>query len=427
VGHGHSHARRDQPAKVALARGPVAVLLLFLVVAAAATVLGVTRLWPDESKVHHLQQQAQFAAPGVSFQKARVELVQRPCPAAVENGTGDGSGGAPTDLAGGAEGLGSDCGNIRGVLTTGPETGHAEVVQVPPAVSTSGVAKGDSIRLMRIPAQDGGAPTYSFDEVLRLKPLWLLVAVFVLVIAVVARLRGVLAVVGLVFGGLVLVRFMLPALLSGSDGLAVSLVGSAAIMFVVLYLAHGPSIRTSAALAGTLVGIGITAAVGVVAVHGSNLSGFGSEDTALLSAFAGSVSFQGLLTCALVVAGLGVLNDVTITQASSVWELREAGPDLSRRSLFTSAMRIGRDHIASTIYTIVFAYAGSALAVLLLLSLYDRPILDLLSTESIAEEIVRTLASGIGLVLAVPATTAIAVLTVAGPRWSDDDFADHRH
>jgi uncharacterized membrane protein len=155
--------------------------------------------------------------------------------------------------------------------------------------------------------------------------------------------------------------------------------------------------------------------VGLLAVHGASLSGSGSEDTALLSAFAGSVSFRGLLTCALVIAGLGVLNDVTITQASSVWELREAGPQLSRRSLFTSAMRIGRDHIASTIYTIVFAYAGSALAVLLLLSLYDRPVLDLLSSESIAEEIVRTLASGIGLVLAVPVTTAIAAMTVAGP------------
>jgi uncharacterized membrane protein len=88
-------------------------------------------------------------------------------------------------------------------------------------------------------------------------------------------------------------------------------------------------------------------------------------------------------------------------------------------------MRIGRDHIASTIYTIVFAYAGSALAVLLLLSLYDRPVLDLLSTEAIAEEVVRTLASGIGLVLAVPVTTAIAVQTVAGPRAVPD--GGHRH
>jgi uncharacterized membrane protein len=251
--------------------------------------------------------------------------------------------------------------------------------------------------------------------VVRLTPLWVLGLVFVLVVGAVARLRGVLALVSLVFGGGVLLKFMLPALLSGSSGIGVALVGSAAIMFVVLYLAHGPSIRTSAALAGTLLGVGITATVGEIAVHGATLSGLADENGALLSAYAGDVSFRGLLMCALVVAGLGVLNDVTITQASSVWELRAAGPALGRAELFTSGMRIGRDHIASTIYTIVFAYAGSALAVLLLLSLYDRPFLDVLSMESIAEEIVRTLASGIGLVLAVPVTTAIAALTVAGP------------
>ena len=397
--HAHSHRRGDDAPRIAVARGPVTALLVFLAVCGVAAVIGVVALWPDSGTVSKLQEKAKFAAPGVTFQKARVVKVQEGCPAGENGETAESA----------------TCGNVEATLTTGPEKGAAQTVGVPPAVSSSGLAVGDTVRLMRVPAQAGQPATYSFDEVIRLKPLWLLGALFVLVVALVARVRGLLALVSLAFAGFVLFRFMLPALLSGSDGLAVSLAGSAAIMFVVLYLAHGPSIRTSAALAGTLLGIGITAAVGLVAVHGASLSGSGSEDTALLSAFAGSVSFQGLLTCALVIAGLGVLNDVTITQASSVWELREAGPELSRGSLFTSAMRIGRDHIASTIYTIVFAYAGSALAVLLLLSLYDRPLLDLLSSESIAEEIVRTLASGIGLVLAVPVTTAIAAMTVAGP------------
>ncbi len=127
-----------------------------------------------------------------------------------------------------------------------------------------------------------------------------------------------------------------------------------------------------------------------------------------------NLGFPGLLTCGLIVAGLGVLNDVTITQASAVWELRSAAPDLPRRRIFTSAMRIGRDHIASTIYTLVFAYAGASIIVLLLLDIYNRPALDLISNEAIAEEIVRTLASSIGLVLAVPITTAIAA-AVASP------------
>jgi uncharacterized membrane protein len=196
----------------------------------------------------------------------------------------------------------------------------------------------------------------------------------------------------------------------------VAVVGSAAIMYVVLYLAHGVSIRTSAALAGTLAGVGISALIALGAVHQARLSGISDESGALLSGFVRDMNFQGLLTCAVIVAGLGVLNDVTITQASAVWELRGAGPELTRRDLFGRAMRIGRDHIASTIYTIVFAYAGAALSVLLLLYFYERPILSLISTEEIAEELVRTLSSGIGLVLAVPITTAIATLTVAGRR-----------
>jgi uncharacterized membrane protein len=119
------------------------------------------------------------------------------------------------------------------------------------------------------------------------------------------------------------------------------------------------------------------------------------------------------LACGVILAGLGVLNDVTITQASSVWELRAASPDMTERQLFASAMHIGRDHIASTIYTIAFAYAGASLAVLMLLTIYDRPLVQLISSESLAEEIVRTIVTSIGLILAVPITTGIATLVTS--------------
>lgn len=389
---GHGHAHRDGPVQVPLARGALRVLLGFLVLAAVATTVGLVLLWPDSAKVDALRDEAQFAAPGVTFVEATVTSVSDEC---------------STE--------GSRCGTVVAELDEGPEQGEEQTVGIPTAVAESGLAAGDTVRLVRVPGEAGAQASYSFDDVVRLKPLWILWVVFVVVVAAVARLRGVLALVSLGFAALVLLKFMLPALLSGSSGTAVALVGSSAIMFVVLYLAHGPSARTSAALGGTLLGVGAIALIGELAIAGANLSGFGDESAAMLSAFAADLSFQGLYACALVIAGLGVLNDVTITQASAVWELREAGPNQSRRQLFTSAMRIGRDHIASTIYTIVFAYAGSALAVLLLLSLYDRPFLELLSSETLAEEVVRTLASAIGLVLAVPITTAVAVATVAGP------------
>ncbi len=239
---------------------------------------------------------------------------------------------------------------------------------------------------------------------------------FVVVVALVARLRGLLALVGLGISGLVIVRFMLPALLTGEPGVAVALVTGSAIMYIVLYLAHGVSIRTSTALAGTLGGIVMTAALAEGAVRTSHLSGVSDETGQLLTGYVGGLDFPALLMGAIVIAGLGVPNDVTITQSSAVWELRAAAPDLPRMELFRSAMRIGRDHIASTIYTIVFAYAGAALSVLLLLYLYKLPPLDLLGTEDIATEVARTLCSAIGLVLAVPLTTAIAASTVSKAR-----------
>jgi len=396
VGGNHFHGTGGQAADVAVSRTARDVLLLVLLLAAVATVWGLVSLWPEHDPSVSKDAVAAFAAPGVTFPKAEVVGV---LPACASRG-------------GGSDG----CGQIRVRVAQGPGAGQEVRVPVAPEITRSGLTEGDRVELERTPAADGAPATYSFFSVDRSASIWWLVGLFLLVVAAVARLRGLLAVVGLGFGALVLGKFMLPALLTGESGLGVALVGSAAIMYVVLYLAHGVSMRTSAALAGTLVGIAITAVVGLVAVRTQRLTGVGDESGALLSSFVGDVSFKGLLTCAVIIAGLGVLNDVTITQASSVWELRAASPKASHRELFTSAMRIGRDHIASTIYTIVFAYAGTALTVLLLLFVYDRSFLSMLPTEDIAEELTRTLASAIGLVLAVPATTAIAVATVAPPR-----------
>jgi uncharacterized membrane protein len=413
-GHSHSHAHgsSESLAKVRVSAFARVGLTLFLVLAAAVTVFGVVRYWPGDARTSNQVSTTDFAAPGVTFPIAEVQKVLPVC-----EGDDNGTGAQPGDGQGG-DGAASKvtCGAIT-VQLEQPTATSGDVrpiisVPVPPATSTSGLRQGDTVQLMLVPAQDKQPAAYSFLQVQRGAPLSLMLVLFLVVVAVVARWRGILALVGLGFGGLVVVKFMLPALLDGQSGMLVALIGSSAIMFVVLYLAHGLSVRTSTALAGTLFGVAITAALGLLAVEMARLSGVADDEGATLASFVTTMSPQELLTCAIIVAGLGVLNDVTITQSSAVWELRAAAPGMGRRELFRSGMRIGRDHIASTIYTIVFAYAGAALPVLLLLFLYERPVLDLLQTESMSEEIVRTLASAIGLVLAVPVTTAIAALTV---------------
>ena len=192
---------------------------------------------------------------------------------------------------------------------------------------------------------------------------------------------------------------------------------------VVLYATHGFSARTTTALVGTLFGLILAAGFGWGATKWAHLTGVASEDDVLLSAAAPNLTLISVVICGVIIAGLGVLNDVTITQASAVWELAGDGRQTPRQ-LFTKAMRIGRDHIASSVYTILFATAGAIMSVLLLLTVYQRPLFSMLLREQFAGEVVRSLVGSIALVLSVPVTTAIAVMVVAPREKAIDRLGD---
>lgn len=409
MGHGHSHRAGDLDDEVRVGRTEQVTLLAALGLVAVVTVVGLVVWWPAGDPAADIAEQGEsttsYAVAGSSFVSGEVVEVGEPCP----------------EDAQGAEG----CGRIR--VDVGGADGVVEV-GVPPEVLDSGLTAGDTVELFRPPSADGEeGTTYSYFATDRDTTLVWLLLLFVVVVIGIARWRGLFALVGLAFGGAVVWWFILPALLDGAPGVGVALVGASAIMFVVLYTTHGFSMRTSTALVGTVLGILVTAGIGVVAIADARLTGISDETGSLLGAFATDLDFQSLLGCALVIAGLGVLNDVTITQASAVWELRAASPVASRREIFARAMRIGRDHIASTIYTIVFAYVGTALFVLMLLQIYAQPLLRLLSTEQLAQEIVLTLTTSVGLVLAVPLTTALAAAVAAPADAADHAEQDHDH
>jgi uncharacterized membrane protein len=393
-----------------LAGVALAVILLPIL---AATVAGLVLLWPNGIQP---QSPLKFAAAGVSFPGGKVTaLTTGPC------GKGDTGSQNPTPAP--SAGRVPICGKATVTITEGSGAGHSVSVTVPPeVVEAAGV--GAAVILMKSPAGTGSPASYSLYDVQRGLPLVAMAVLFALVTIAVARRRGLFALLGLGFAAVVVVEFILPALVQGQSPLWVGLTGSAAIMFVVLYLAHGFSLRTSTALLGTFAGLALTALIGALAVGATHLTGITSDDNSLLAQMAGQIDPRGLLTCGIILAGLGVLNDVTITQASAVWELREAAPGMAPRRLYRTAMRIGRDHIASTIYTIVFAYAGVALPVLLIIDLYGQPLGAVLTSPDIAEELVRTMASAIALVLAVPLTTALAVAVATADRSSPRTAAE---
>lgn len=406
--HAHAHSHSDGPTPpLGLAARVVVVVLLAM--AALGSVIGVVTLWPDQDAADQVVGSVAVAAEGVTYPRARITEVQPACE--ISDGTGTDGG---TDGIQGAPLQDATCGQLLATVQTGTDRGRDVAVQVPPDITRSGLAAGDEIELQLIPGVDGQPGQASYFGTERSTPLLALLAAFVVVVVAVARFRGFMALVGLGFAAAVVAFFVLPALLTGEPAIPVAVTGSTAIMFVVLFTTHGFSLRTATALLGTLAGLAASALVGAWAVGSSHLTGISDESGRIVQSLAPDLNVQGLLVAAIIIAGLGVLNDVTITQASAVWELKAASPGLSRLAAYRSGMRIGRDHIASTIYTIVFAYAGSALTVLLFLALQDRPVVDLVGTEELATEIVRSLATSIGLVLAVPLTTAIAAITVAG-------------
>lgn len=408
-GHAHTHSHAGAP-DVTVGRWARILLVGFLVVAGVAATIGVIALWPAAEDIARVQDRGNFAVPGVTFPQGEVTAVESLCPATEPTEAGPSVGLPEPTLS--AQG---GCGGLQVRVLDGDDAGSSVRVEVAEQVLTAGTAVGDEVRLVRTPTEEGAPPSWSYWTTERGPTLGWLALVFAVVVVAVARLRGLMAMVGLVFSGFVILQFLLPAILTGGPGVLVTLSGTASIMFVVLFTTHGFSMRTCAALAGTLIGIGLTAAIGWYVIGSARLTGIQDDSGWFLASLVGDLNFQELLLCSLIIFGLGVLNDVTIAQASAVWELRAAVPDESRLEIFRSGMRIGRDHIASTIYTIVFAYVGAALFTLLLITVYDQSLLELLSTEEFALEVARTLASGIGLVLAVPVTTGIAAV-VAAPR-----------
>lgn len=282
------------------------------------------------------------------------------------------------------------------------------------------IREGDTVKLIEHVTHAGGESEriYSFYGHPRGGKMLAIAIAFAIIVVAVGRLRGALALLGVGVSVAILVTFVLPAILAGKPAIAVAITGAVGVMVTVLYLAHGISHRTTAALFGSIVGILFTALAGAFVTRWLRFTGIAStEDASLLMAVPG-LRMGDVLTATMVIAGLGILNDITVAQASAVWELRALNPQLSKRSISLSAMRIGRDHIASSIYTLVFAYSGAMLTVLLLLYTYPRDLIDLITTEQIGQEVIRTLIGATGLVLSMPVTTAFAVLFADVPRAS---------
>jgi len=402
-------------------RRPMAIMLGVLVPVILASGVGLALLWPSAS-----DPQDTAGLPTGVVDLSDNEQV----PAEVLRTAGEVCEGAPDDrLADGSVPLSSLCATADVRVLSGPEQGDVVQVPLPPQVFTAGVAEGERVVLGRnadvvventvevVASED---VVYSWVDFDRSRALLVLAGAFAVLVVAVGRLRGLAAIGGLALTYLALAYVVLPALRQGENALLVAVCVSIPLMTAVLYLAHGFSTRTTAALLGTVFGLLATTGLAAWASSAASLNGLTDEDAYALSSLTTGTDLGGIVLCGLVVAGLGILNDVTITQVSSVWEIKSLAPHAGFAELFRSGMRVGRDHLASTVYTIAFAYAGAALPTMLLLRLYDQPLEQVLTSGAIAEEIARTAIGSIGMILAIPVTTAIAAASVAAGRVTQE-------
>jgi uncharacterized membrane protein len=320
----------------------------------------------------------------------------------------------------------SECNSVSTRIARGPDQGSFATLEADVATRTpvAELEVGDDIVLNDAGPDVDAAARYSFADVQRRRPLVILAVVFGVAVVALGRLRGLLALAGIGITVGVLLAYVFPALLRGASPLGVALTGAIVIAVSTIYLAHGVSDRTTVALVGTMASLLLTAALGATFGAAAHLSGLATDESLNLLAFAPELDFRGLLLAATIIGALGVLDDVTITQVSAVWELHHSDPRVGARGLYSAGIRIGRDHIASTVNTLVLAYTAAALPTLLLLTQSGLPMAEVLTTETLAVEIVQTLVGSIGLVASVPLTTALAswVVTLADRQQQPERF-----
>lgn len=268
-------------------------------------------------------------------------------------------------------------------------------------------------RVLLASAQGGEDPddrAYSIVDVRRERPVALLVALFAAAVVALGRWQGLRALLGLVVTFGIIVGFLVPAILGGRDPVAVALVAAALVLLATMYLSHGLNAKTTVAIVGTAVALVITAGLAVAFTWASSVTGVMDEDVRLLSALIGGVDVRGLLLAGIIIGGLGVLDDVTMTQSATVFQVHRASAAPTFGGLFRAGMSVGRDHLAAAVNTLFLAYAGAALPLLLLFATNPAQLGRILSLEVVTIEIVRTFVGSIGLVSAVPVTTALAAL-----------------
>lgn len=275
---------------------------------------------------------------------------------------------------------------------------------------------GDKVLVSAVQDIDGRENFY-ITGYSRTAPIFWLALLFVVITALIGRSKGLRAIIVLLLTFFIILKFIIPGILAGGEPLFYSIIGSFFILILAIYLTEGFKRTSTVAIFSILISLIITGLFSVVFSSLAKLTGFASEESVyLLGLFGGEINIKGLLLAGIIIGTLGVLDDVVVSQVFLVQELKETAPEASNFKIYKQAMRVGVSHLSSMVNTLFLAYAGASLPLLILLSAhnsYSLTFTQVIDNEAVATEVVRTLTGSIGLILAVPIATFLAVRFVA--------------
>ncbi|MCS4490166.1 YibE/F family protein [Corynebacterium sp. ES2775-CONJ] len=382
-----------------------AAVLISLLIWAALAIAGVGYLWPGGKTPQVSPSFYQTFSVGTAQVDGTVSHEQRGSCSSPEAGR------IFTTSPRVVPGSTSDCQWYLVDITSGENSGQRTLIINSGEASDPTLSVGQKIRLTETKDTNGDL-AYAFGDINRSFELILWALAIAGAIVALALMRGIRALIGLGLTLIFIAKFTIPALLLGENPLAIAVLSGSVILPIVVILVHGLNWKSAAALGGTMVALAVAAWLATVAIEHNQIRGLGEEGNLYILLYLPDVNVVGLMLCGFIIGSLGVLNDVAVAQASTINELAELDPEAKPWRLFVSAMRVGRDHISSMVYTLVLTYTGATLPMMLLLSVSDRPLGQILSSDLVATELLRSGIGAFALTLSVPLTTLLAAYTV---------------
>ncbi|HLL60814.1 MAG TPA: YibE/F family protein [Candidatus Nitrosocosmicus sp.] len=303
---------------------------------------------------------------------------------------------------------------IKVKVTKGSKKGKTVTIQIPfdQSANKPTYKQGDEV-LVLYNKGINGEETYFISDFVRRTPLFLLWAIFVLLIVIIGRWRGISSLIGMGISFLIIFYYLIPQILQGKDPVVTAVIASIFIIPITFFMSHGINRKTTVAVVGTLISLVITGILARLFVSAAKLTGFAQEEASFIQALnPGQFNMQGLLLAGIIIGVSGILDDITVSQSALIEKLHQTDHTLSFRELYKKGIDVGRDHIASLVNTLILVYAGASLPLMILFVNNPHPFSEIVNYEIIANEIVRTLVGSIGLILAVPITTLLSCFFV---------------